>query len=304
MTETHRPRQASADRARKRAIRLHAARAGVPYSVAARQIGAAVTGARASRGRTIYPFGTDTHRQQLIAQRGSRVLRERVEETRRAAELPLGRARHLADRFPPTRGEPGSGVGLLYHGEARAEGLAFLYSVIMLETPELVPTVGDLAWAAELGEETALDTECAELDRAARLLLDLDPASLRQGAASALAHARPGCDVRSHEQSLRTAAGQFEGARLSGVGHILDAVLVVADDGHAPGTRVRMLTDPYAGRAGTIVGAVWGRTGPPLAYRVRPDGSPRATLADPHDLIVLSGCMTSGKALSHVMFTA
>lgn len=312
MTDTHRPRQRSLDRARRRAIRVRAAQAGIPYSVAARQIGAAVTGIPASRGRTIYPEGTDTHRRQLIALRGRRSPAERVEETRRAAELPMGRARHLADRFPPTRGEPGSGVGPLYYGEARQDGLALLYSVIMLESPHLVPTVGDLAWAAELGEETALDTECGDLDRAARLLLDLDPAALGRRVAAALT-AEPAAepvrvDLRIYEQSARRAAHRGPPV-LDGVGHILDAVLVVADDGHAPGTRVRMLTDSYQGRAATIVSAVWDKTGPPLAYRVLPDaGSDTATqavLADPQDLTVLSGCMTSGNAApSHVIYTA
>jgi len=305
MTDPHRPRQHSLDRARRRAIRSRAAEAGVPYSVAARQIGAAAAGTPASRGRTVYPVSTDSHRRRLIALRGRRTLEQRTVETRSATELPTGRARHLAERFPPTRGEPGSGVGPLYHGAARENGLALLYSVIMLEAPRLVPTVGDLAWAAELGEETTLDTECAGLDRAARQLLELDPTALggRIAAASATAPAR--LDPR-HERSARATlqaavqaaaagAGRLTVPLLDGVRHILDALLVVAEDGHAPGTRVRMLVAPYENKAATIVGAVWQTTGPPLAYRVLPDRAVQAVLVDPHELIVLSSCMTSGR---------
>jgi len=241
-------RQPAANRARKRAIRAQAARAGVPYSVAARQLDSAPD-ALASTGRTVYPASTDTHRQWLVDSRERRPFAVRLQDARRAADLPLGRAGHLADRFPPTRGEAGTGVGVLYHGARRQEALAALYSVIAAETPGLVPSAGDLAWAAESAEETAVDLVCADLDRAARLLLDDDRTTERDG-----------------------------------VRHILDAVLVIADDGHAPGTRVRMLD---GGRTGTIVSAVWGVSGPPILYRVHPDAAPRAVVADPRRLMLL-----------------
>ena len=38
----------------------------------------------------------------------------------------------------------------------------------------LYPSAEQLAWVAELGEETAVDLVCADLDRAARQLLELD----------------------------------------------------------------------------------------------------------------------------------
>jgi hypothetical protein len=118
------------DRARRRAIRAQAARAGVAYSVAARQLEGLAAYRReaeaavaqtfagdtlAGRGRTVYPATTDTHRQALIDSRNRRSAGQRVEDARRAADIPAGRARHLVDRFPPTRGEDGTGVGLLYH---------------------------------------------------------------------------------------------------------------------------------------------------------------------------------------------
>ena len=74
---------------------------------------------------------------------------------------------------------------------------------------------------------------------------------------------------------------------LEGVGHILDALLTIAEDGHAPGTRVRILPAPAGGALGTIVGVHWGSAGPPVSYEVHPDRAARSVSADPEDLIVL-----------------
>jgi hypothetical protein len=277
-------RQPVPGRARKRAIRAQAARAGVPYAVAARQLGAGAVehaagpGATdatpgwlpASQGRTVYPAGSDSHRRWLVACRQRRDAAQRLLDTRLAADLPAGRARHLTERFPPTRGEHGSGVGPLYHGAGRGGLLAALYQLLAGERPDLVPSVGALAWEAELGEETAIDTACARLDRAARRLLDAGPADLypRLAAVAGTVPGRPA----------------FEGAR-----QILDALLVVAEDGHAPGTRVRLLAGPDAGASGTIVGALWSHSGPPSGYEVRPDGWPCAVPALPAQLWVPAG---------------
>ena len=228
-------------RARQRAIRARAAREGVPYSVAARQLASP-----ASQGRTIYPDTGDPHRDEVVAARARWTFQQRLADTRRAADLPYGRARHLADRFPPTRGEPGSGVRPLYAGTARADVLARLYEALA----DLAPPIGDLAWEAELGEETAVDTVCAALDRAARRLIDADP-------------------VPADPLSL------------AGARDTLDALLIVADDGHAPGTRVRL-----AGRPATVVGALWGPDGPPYAYEVTVHGEPEPVRVDPDDLVL------------------
>jgi hypothetical protein len=115
----------------------------------------------------------------MIACRQRRPFEERVRDARLAAHLPVGRARHLVERFPPTRGEPGTGVGLLYHGDGLAEMLALFYAVTARERPGVVPTVGDLAWIAQMGEETAVDTACTQLDRLTRRLLDEDGDTLR-----------------------------------------------------------------------------------------------------------------------------
>ena len=244
----------STGRARRRAIRALAERAGIAYSEARRQLdrGLSPDEMLAASGRTIYPPTRDTHRLALVAARERRPFDLRVADTRRAADVPQGRAEHLTDRFPP------DGAGLLYHGEHRREILTLAYATVAQDAPELVPP--DLPWTAELGEETAVDLACAGLDRVVRRLLDAE--RVRLSAAFAFAD-----DL------------SYDGAR-----QILDGVLIVGDDGHAPGTRVRMLT--AGSHLATIVLAVWGPSGPPVGYVVQPDGSgPREDVA-PDDLAV------------------
>lgn len=243
----------SNSRARKRAIRRLSERYAIPYTAAARRLG--LGGIPGDQGRTVYPLTSDTHRRQLVAVRERRGFDERVRDARVAAALPEGRARHLAERFPPTRGEPCTGVGQLYHGERRVEALAELYAAAAAASPGTVPSAGDLAWAAELGEETAVDSVCFALDRAARMYADAEAADA------------PG--------TLGT----------PGALQILDALLTVADDGHAPGTRVRLLDDQ---RTATIVNACWAETGPPIAYVVHLDDEPDAIRVRPRELVVLS----------------
>jgi hypothetical protein len=246
-----------AGRARKRAIRLHAACTGVSYTVAARRLAAGTT--NAGQGRTLYP---------IDATRARRTLAERVADTRLAAALPHGRAAHLVRRFPPRDGGPG--VGTLYDGEARQELLSLAYAVVIDERPDLEPSPIDLAWQAECGEETAIDTACTQLDRAVRLLLDEGWPRI----AAALPSSAQLVEVRT------------DGAR-----QILDALLVIADDGHVPATRVVLMS----GRPATIVGAMWELTGPPVAYVVRPHGlageaaGAHDVVAPPNDLLVLAG---------------
>jgi hypothetical protein len=249
-------RQPVPGRARKRAIRLHAACTGVSYTVAARRLVAGTT--NADRGRTLYP---------VDANRSRRTFAERVADARLAADLPHGRAAHLVQRFPPRDGGPG--VGTLYDGEARQELLALAYTVVIDERPDLGPSPIDLAWQAESGEETAVDTACGPLDRAVRLLLD-------EGWQRVAAAAR---------WSSQLVEVNTDGAR-----QIMDALVVVTGDGHVPGTRLVMMS----GRPATIVGALWGPIGPPVAYVVRPHGlAGEALAADvvalPHELLVLAG---------------
>ncbi|RQX01219.1 hypothetical protein [Micromonospora inaquosa] len=292
-------------RARKRAIRDHAARAGVAYSEAARQlesVGLRPGETLSSYGRTIYPIGSDPHRQLLVERRERRSFEERVSDTRRAAVLPHGRAQHLVERFPPSRGRTGSGVGTLYHGEGREELLAMLYIVTVAESPGLLPEVGDLTWIAELGEDTALDTACADIDREARRLLDQEPLVLWSGIQKALDLAVHSADGQVRQEAIRQTAllstmmtprlgyaGEpyVPGLPVVGVRQTLDALLIVADDGHAPGTRVR-LTPPHDGRWATIIGARWGSSGPPVGYLVWLDGATASLSARPDDLIVLA----------------
>ncbi len=308
MIDEQNPRRTSrSGRARKRAIRAQAARAGVPYSVAARQleaVGLQPGETLSSYGRTIYPVGFDSYRELVIKRREQRSFDERVRDNRRAATLPDGRAQHLVERFPSTRGRNGTGVGPLYQGEGRQELLAMLYVVVAAESPGLLPAVGDLVWIAEMGEETAVDMACAELDREARRLLDREPAELWSVIEEALAAAERSADWQIRQESIRLAAlfrtmmtpregyaGEpyVEGLPLTGVRQILDALLIVADDGHAPGTRVRLLRDPHGGSRATITGALWGSSGPPVGYLVWLDGTKTAESVRADELAVLAG---------------
>jgi hypothetical protein len=246
-------RQPVPGRARKRAIRLHAACTGVSYTVAARRLAGGTT--NADHGRTLYPAD---------AARSRRTFAERVADARLAADLPSGRVAHLVQRFPPRDGGPG--VGMLYGGQARQDLLALAYAVVIDERPD---SRLDLAWQAECGEETAVDTACEQLDRAVRLLLDEGWERIAAAGGS----------------SPQLVQVSTDGAR-----QIMDALIVVTGDGHVPGTRLVMMS----GRPATIVGAVWGLTGPPMAYVVRPHGlageAPAAdVVAPPHELLVLAG---------------
>ncbi|MEU4159122.1 hypothetical protein [Actinoplanes sp. NPDC026670] len=240
-TRTRRP---VPDRARKRAVRALAAQLGVPYSVAARLLAA-------SRD--------DEHRSWIFAAREQRTFHARVTDTRLAADLPLGRAAHLVRRFPPMRS-----FGPLYVGEARETVLGMLYAVIQHESPELLPPADELAWAAELGEESAVDITVAAVDRAARLLLDGDRWRLWARVDAALAAFESGTDRRLRDAAitlgrvLRSTSlrGSVDGAR-----HILDAVLVEPYEGDPPGARVTA-----DGRTRTVIGVRWERTGPPVGY--------------------------------------
>ncbi|GAA1873363.1 hypothetical protein [Asanoa iriomotensis] len=270
MTDERSRKRPRSGRARKRLVRAHAAHSGVAYSVAARQV--ATAGLRAGEtlgdyGRTVYPVALfDGGRRWSLGARAARPVDVRVADARRAARLPGGRAGHLASRFPP-------GIDGFYAGDGRAALLAMLYLVVA----DAAPSAGERAWAAETGEEAAIDLVCAEIDRAARRLLDGDWTILWEridGALTAGAYPR----LREMFRNFRDEAG----APWTGVRQILDALLVVGDDGHAPGTRVR------AGAAGgSVVGLWWAADGPPVAYDVWFDGAAGPRRVRPGDIVVL-----------------
>jgi hypothetical protein len=219
--DTH--RHSVPDRARRRAIRAYAARLGVSYSVAARLLAAQKSRPSIGLPAEAPALGGD-HRAWLFALRESRRFDQRVRDTRLAADLPMGRAAHLAERFP----SPG--------GAHHATMLGLLYTVVVSESPSLVPAPTDLAWVAELGEEAAVDTVCTGVDRAARLLLDEDRWRLWVRVEAALASALAGADRR-----LRDAATELDGQfrstvlrrSLDGARQTLDAVLSPDDAGRA-----------------------------------------------------------------------
>ena len=278
MTGTQR-RRSVPDRARRRAIRALATRLGVPYSVAARLL-TAQTATPAGRRRPGFPIGADEHRAWMFAVREHRTFHSRVRDTQLAADLPLGRGAHLAVRFPPLRTT--GGIGPLYDGAGRQTTLAMLYAVLMYESPALLPSAGELAWVGELGEEAGVDIACAALDRAARQLLDDDRWRLWTRVEAALAAGEAGTDrwVRDAAITLgRELRSISLRGSLAGVRHILDALLVEAYDGHAPGIRVRV-----GGLAATVVGARWERTGPPTGYEVCLDTEPTIHVVPADDL--------------------
>lgn len=262
-----RDRRSVPDRARRRAIRALAAELGVAYSVASRLLAAPTP---ASRRRPGFPIGDDEHRAWMFAAREHRSFHARVRDTRLAADLPLGRAAHLTGRFPPMRAT--AGIGPLYHGEGRETTIAMLYAVLAHESPSLLPPPDEVAWAAELGEDAAVDIAFAALDRAARQLLDHDRWQLWVRVEAALTAGETGPDRRVRDaaiglgQELRSTSLR---SSLDGARHILDAVLVEAYDCHPPGTRVRV-----GERPATVVGARWERTGPPTEYLIRLDTEP------------------------------
>jgi len=282
-------RKAAGGRARKRAIRASATTAGVSYSVAARHLDTGLESS-ASSGRTVYPDTSDEHRRWLIALREQRPYELRVRDTTRAILFPLGRAAHLAERFPPLRGEPNSGVDRCYDGEARPAVLAMLYAAAVHERPGVLPSVDELTWLADLGEEAAVDLACTAVDRSARELLDEDRWTMWTRVDAALS-----ADGQSVDRSRRAAGRQLAEelrslairSSVDGARQTLDAVLIAGDGGHAPGTRVRIIVRPHRGRTGTIVGARWDRTGPPIGYDVVPDSSTAVVRAQPGELTLV-----------------
>jgi hypothetical protein len=298
------------DRARRRAIRAHAARLGVPYSVAARLL-------RAPGARRPEEF-SDDHRAWMFAVREHRRFAVRVTDSRQAADLPLGRAAHLTERFPPLRDAAPGGTAL-FDGADRAAVLGVLYAVIAVESPTVLPSPAELAWVAELGEETAVDVACAAPDRSARLLLDGDGGRGRGGGGgsggrdhwrlwtrveAALATAIAGTDRRLRD-AARTLDREFRTVVLrrsvAGARQILDAVLAGTDAGFAPGTRVRLADDAVWREGGTwrpgpigtgaiVVGARWAASGPPTAYEIRSDAGTTVVGPDDVEPLLATGC--------------
>jgi hypothetical protein len=256
------------DRARRRAIRTLANRLGVAYSVAARLL---------MVRRTRFPIGTDAHRAWLFAMRERRTLDLRLRDTQLAADLPLGRAAHLTERFPRLRQ---AGAADLYAGEGRQTALAVLYAVLAHESPALLPSAETLAWVGELGEEAAVDSVCAALDRAARLLLDEDVWRLCTRIEAALGSGSDCARTLAPEFRTMVPRKAFAGAR-----QILDALLAAPYDAHPPGSRVRIVTGDRAGQTALVVGARWRQQGPPTHYELQAEAT--STVLDANSITAL-----------------
>ncbi|MFB9448854.1 hypothetical protein Dvina_36550 [Dactylosporangium vinaceum] len=298
------------DRARRRAVRAHAAQTGVAYSIAARQLAAAALApgeTLANTGRTVYPTALSPGRWTILS-RELRSPADKLAATRTAARIPTGRARHLTDRFPSAE----AAGHLFYSGDLRPELLAMVYLAVAHEYPGLIPSPLDLAWTAELGEETAVDTTCADLDKAARTLLSDHPAARWNRIDTALEAAQHHQDpatryaadllTLAHRRlctptETRTGDPQVAPAPWTGVRQTLDALLVVAEDGHAPGTRVREPgTTPH--REGTILGANWPTVGSPTSYDIAYDDDPTTHTVAPSEIVVLRAQESDAPALA------
>jgi hypothetical protein len=180
-------------------------------------------------------------------------------------------------------------------GDATAQVLALAYAVIATEAPHLVPSAAELTWSADLGQTSAVDVVCSLIDRTARLLLDSAPGELRHRARGALAVARASSDPQLRDAAEQlTASLDPDDARhwhalpFAEARQVLDALLVAPCASHSPGVRVRFAAGVRAGTEATVIGAVWGMSGPPYAYKVRPDGEPVTILASPTDLVAQS----------------
>ncbi len=266
MTDRQKRREPARDRARKRAIRAHAAAWGVSYSVAARQLGLH------SRTTQVTGCGQSTV------------------DTEQAVVLPCGRAAHLGQRFTPARGQHGAGP--FYYGLGREATLAMTYLAVCWKHPYLVPDKADLAWIAGLGESAAVDLACTGVDRAARRILGGSLAGVTRILAGVLIQAAAGTkpDLRQpavYLSEVLTAMRQPDagGLPVTGARQTLDAVLVAVNDGFAPGARVQVGDEP-----GTVVGVHWEASGPPSAYDVRLDNVLLGQIiAEPGSLSSLSG---------------
>ncbi|WP_432825354.1 hypothetical protein [Dactylosporangium sp. CA-092794] len=292
-------------------MRAHAAQTGLAYSAAARQLAAAGLGpgeTLGNAGRTVYPVALSHGRWTVIA-RELRPADAKLAGTREAARLPSGRAHHLTERFPP--GETNGTI--FYGGEFRTELLALVYLAVAHESPGLVPPPLDLAWTAELGEETAVDMACADADRAARALLadgaaarwhridsaltaaqhDPDPATRYAADLLTLAYRRLSTPVADPAGEPHVPTAPWPGVRQT-----LDALLVIADDGHAPGTRIR-LPGQAPRPEGTLLGAHWPPTGSPTAYDIALDNDPTVHTVQPSEIVILPAQESDAPALTH-----
>ena len=264
-------RRSVPDRARRRAIRAHAARAGVSYSVAARLLDG---GVEATGGHWPHRLPRRLGRtpRWLFAVRERRSYDLRVRDTRLAVRLPLGRAAHLTERFPTLRGDRPAGAALRRrgppgHARDALRGGRPRTARAARRPPTSSP--GSRTWARRPPSTS----------RAPRSTAPPAAGSTRTAGACGRASRRPwprpkpAADRELHWAAV-TLRYELESlsvpASVDGARHTLDALLVASAGGHAPGTRVRILARPHRGRAATIVGVRWAPTGPPVGYEVRP----------------------------------
>ena len=315
MTDERSRKRPRSGRARKRLVRAYAAQAGVAYSVAARQVAAAglhAGEALGGFGRTVYPVAVSGRGRWSLGARAARPADERVGDARRAARLPGGRAGHLVRRFPPAR----AGHGPLYAGEGRTALLAMLYLVAADVPPRPVSAPGRPRQRGDRGRPGVCR---ARPDR---------PPTPRRRLDDPLGSHRRCADGDRTAPAARGLPGLPRRGRRpwTGVRQVLDALLVVADDGHAPGTRVRAgaghrrlrtrgcpgrrsgrrsattsgsTAPPGRGGCGPTTSSCWlGRRLPTTPDRPRAAGTPGRGVADGVDLRVDLGVRATASSSS------
>lgn len=294
----------TSDKARKRAARALAAQAGVSYTAARRRL----TQTQQLPDRPVSvppPRGVDALREWYLDGRATWSPEQRAHEARRATRITTGRAWHLVDRYPSLR--TAHYHGYVFGSDQMGNVLAveLLYLVALHEQPDLRPDPKHLAWVAELADTEPVDAACAELDRAARLVVDGDYDRLyRERIPAALEAATQSRDGQRRAQAQRVAAGFHQATKVP-YGHnkagfklvrgvpipaarqVLDATLTATAGGFAPGVLVDVVGGEHAGVTATVVGAEWAASGPPTGYVIY-RGSPQPSPVVPAELVRLA----------------
>ncbi|MEV6967583.1 hypothetical protein AB0M47_21010 [Hamadaea sp. NPDC051192] len=279
----------TSDKTRKTAARALAAQQGISYTAALRRM----NGDPGRPASVPPPPGVDPLREYYQQARVTIWTPEQhAHEARRATLVAGGRAWHLADRYPPLK--PKSHYGFVFGGTgvmSNVLALELLYLVALHEQPDLWPDPKHLAWVAELADTDAVDAACAELDRAARLVVDGDHKRLHsERIPAALEAGRQLPDRRRREEAARVASGyhqatkvpygyneagfpQYAGVQIRAARQVLDATLTATSGGYAPGNRVEVSSGEHTGATGLVIGIEWAVSGPPAEYVIEARGT-------------------------------
>ncbi|MFJ5851273.1 hypothetical protein [Streptomyces sp. NPDC092903] len=196
---------------------------------------------------------------------------------RRAAELPSGRARHIAETTGCATGHRSEDTVLL---------LALVYAWLADSKPQLLRPA-ELRAAVEAGDQAAVDAALEPLDRAAARWLSKHPEHWWKHLKPRISAYLASLDDREFPHDMIEADWLGEVGRLArrwdrawveytnyngypdqdgvswmGAKEAIDLHLTARHGGHNPGTDVRL----HDGRPVRVVEAEWDLSGPPVAY--------------------------------------